>query len=64
MSVHAYTGASPYCQRTSFPLRLTSLWQLMGSATSSHTADQADIRNRCEGSVQESTGANRWSCST
>ena len=27
-----------------------------------HVADHADTRYRCAGSVQESLGANMWSC--
>ena len=36
----------------------------IGSFRSVQAADHADTRNRCEGSVQESTGANIASCST
>ena len=34
-----------------------------GVVRSVHLADHAEIRYRCEGSVQESVGANIWSCS-
>ena len=64
MSVHAYVGGCRPCLwLSSVPTRSTSDRQLIGSCASVQVAAQADTRNRCDGSVQESLGANilSWS---
>ena len=64
MSVHAYGAGSPLSALDPSPGSFRSDVQLIGSEKSEQSADQADVRNRCAGSVHESLGANIRSCRT
>ena len=68
MSAHAYgAGASMPLARNHFVHSHGSSWSDthdIGSFGLRQVADQPETRYRCEGRVQESTGANIRSCST
>ena len=70
MSPHRYGRGAPSsgihmlpCVAAFEPGCLRSDRQLMTSDRSGQVADHAETRNRCDGSVHESDGANMWSWS-
>ena len=64
IDVQAQSGSGrSFSRPTIASSRAVSERQLIGSSGSAHDADHADTRNRCAGSVHESTGPNirSWS---